>query len=121
VEFSIAKTEAILLTKKKDKRHPKMKIKLGNGKKIPYNKGTTRWLRFWIDLTLNVNEHFTKRMAKAHQREAEIKRLYGTYGMNPGNIRTIMTATIQTQYHLARTSGGEKKANKKEAKKCKKC
>jgi hypothetical protein len=34
VEFDAAKTEAILFTKKKAKRYPKMKIKLGNGKEI---------------------------------------------------------------------------------------
>jgi hypothetical protein len=96
VEFDAAKTEAILFTKKKDKRHPKIKIKLGNGKEIPYNKGATRCLGFWMDSALNFNEHFTKRMAKARQREAEIKRLHGKHGMNPCNIRTIMTATIQT-------------------------
>jgi hypothetical protein len=96
VEFDVAKTEAILSTKKKDKRHPKMKSKLGNGKEIPYNNGATRWLGFWMDSALNFNEHFTKRMAKARHREAESKRLHGNYGINPRNMRTIMTATIQT-------------------------
>jgi hypothetical protein len=60
-----------------------MRIKLGNGKEIPYNRGATRWLGFWMDSALNFNEHFTKRMAKAHQMNAEIKRLHGNYGMNP--------------------------------------
>jgi hypothetical protein len=96
VKFDAAKTEAILFTKKKDKRHPKMKIELGNGKEVPYHKGATRWLGFWMDLALNFNEHFTNRMAKVDQREVEIKRLYGNYGMNPCNIRTITMATIQT-------------------------
>jgi hypothetical protein len=66
-----------------------------------------------MDSALNVNEHFTKRMAKARQREAEIKRLHGKYGINPRNIRTIMAATIQTTALLAPKSGGEKKASKK--------
>jgi hypothetical protein len=33
-----------------------------------------------------------KRMARAHRRELEIKRLHGNYGMNPYDIRPIMTA-----------------------------
>jgi ribonuclease HI len=96
VQFDITKTEAILFVKKNQQRKRKKKIKIGNGNFISFNKGATRWLGFWMDSALNFNDHFTKRMAKARQREAEIKRLHGKYGMTPKNVRTIMTATVQT-------------------------
>jgi hypothetical protein len=73
VEFDAVKIEAILFTKKKDKRYPKMKINRGNRKEITYNTGTTWWLGFWIDSVLNFNGHFMKRIARAHRRELEIK------------------------------------------------
>lgn len=96
VEFDIDKTEAILFVKKNQKRKRRRRINIGNGSSIQFNKGPTRWLGFWMDSALNFNDHFTKRMAKARQREAEIKRLHGKYGMTPKNIRGIMTATVQT-------------------------
>jgi ribonuclease HI len=96
VEFDIAKTEAILFVKKNQQRKRKKKINIGNGNSIFFNKGATRWLGFWMDSALNLNDRFTKRMAKARQREAEIKRRHGKYGMTPKNVRTIMTATVQT-------------------------
>jgi hypothetical protein len=95
VEFDILKTEAILFVKKNQKCKRKKKINIWNGNSISFNKGTTRWLGFWMDSALNFNDHFTKRMAKARQREAKIKRLHSKYGMTPKNVRTIITATIR--------------------------
>jgi hypothetical protein len=73
VEFDIAKTEAILFVKKNQKRKCKKKINIENGNSISFNKGATQWSGFWMDLALNFDDHFTKRMVKARQREAEIK------------------------------------------------
>jgi hypothetical protein len=73
VELDIAKTEAILFAKKNQQRKRKKKINIGNGNSISFNKGATRWLGFWMDSALNFNDHFTKRMAKGRQTEAEIK------------------------------------------------
>jgi hypothetical protein len=95
VKFDIAKTEAILSVKKNQQRKRKKKINIGNGNSISFNKGATRWLGFGMASALKFNDYFTKRMAKARQREAEIKRLHGKYGMTPKNIRTIMTAAVQ--------------------------
>jgi hypothetical protein len=96
VEFDEAKSEAIFFKKKKDKRKLRMNINLGNSNEIAYNKGATRWLEMWMDSAFNFNEHFTKRMAKAAQKEKELQRLHGKYGMTPCNIRNIMTATVQS-------------------------
>lgn len=63
VEFDVEKTEAILFGKRK--KNTKMKINIGDNVKIPYNKGATRWLGFWLDSALNFKDHYTKRMAKA--------------------------------------------------------
>jgi thiamine biosynthesis protein ThiC len=43
VEFDVSKTEAILFAQKNHRRRLPMKINLGNGTKIVFNKGGTRW------------------------------------------------------------------------------
>jgi hypothetical protein len=72
-----------------------MKIDIGDNVKIPYNKGATRWLGFWLDSALNFKDHYTKRMAKAREMEKSIQRLHGQYGMTQGNVRKVTTAVIQ--------------------------
>jgi hypothetical protein len=49
VEFDVAKMEAILFSRKTRRRRSDMTIDVGDGTKVPYNKGATRWLGFSLD------------------------------------------------------------------------
>jgi hypothetical protein len=93
VEFDVAKMEAILFSRKRWK--PDRTIDVGDGIKVPCNKGATQWLGFWLDSEVNFKEHYPKRMAKAREMEKNISRLHGKYGMTPANVRKVTTTVIQ--------------------------
>lgn len=94
IEFDIIKNEAILFSK--SKKCAAMTINLDGRVKVKYNKRATQWLGFWLDSALNFKEKHTKRMAKAHHMESQIKRLHSKFGMTPVNLRKIMIATVQS-------------------------
>jgi hypothetical protein len=58
VEFDMIKTEPVIFTKKK--KRADMAIDLGDGIRVQYNKGATRWLGLWLDSALNIKEHHNK-------------------------------------------------------------
>jgi len=69
-QFDIEKTEAILFTRKRNNKEPKMKAKIKvRNHEVQYNKEATRWLGVWLDSMLTLNDH-TKRPL---QRQEELK------------------------------------------------
>jgi hypothetical protein len=93
VEFDMIKTDSVLFTKKE--KRADMAIDLGDGIRVQYNKGATRWLGFWLDSALNFKEHHNKRMSKAYQTENQIKQLHNKFGMTTENVRKRMIVTVQ--------------------------
>jgi hypothetical protein len=65
-QFDIEKTEAILFTRRRSNKEPKMKAKIRVGShEVQYNKEATRWLGVWLDSMLTLNDHTKKTFAKA--------------------------------------------------------
>jgi hypothetical protein len=82
--FDIEKTEAMLFTQKRNNKEPKMKAKIRVGNhEVQYNKEATRWLRFWLDIMLTLNDHTKKIFAKARRAQNRVHSLMTTKGLNP--------------------------------------
>src|SRR5215213_5702895 len=77
-EFDIAKTEAVILTRRRGDKQPKLRQTLNiGGHPIRFNKEATRWLGIWLDSGLRFKEHHQKHMAKAHAADRRLQSLTG--------------------------------------------
>jgi len=83
-QFDIEKTKAMLFTRKRSNKEPKMnaKIRVG-GHEVRYNKEATRWLGVWLDSMLTLNDHTKKTFAKARRAQNRVQSLMGKRGLNP--------------------------------------
>jgi ribonuclease HI len=96
VEFDIAKTEAVLFTRRRNDRLPRLaqRIKVGRHE-VRYNKDATRWLGIWLDSQLTFAEHHNVMMRKARGAQRELRRLSTQRGLTAGNVRKVQVACIQ--------------------------
>jgi hypothetical protein len=79
VEFQPSKTEAVLFSRSKKAQSKARETTIHfRGEQVPFNKEATKWLGFWLDYSLNFNQHFKKKLARAtqvlHQTRALSKR-----------------------------------------------
>ena len=87
VEFDLAKTEAIIFSRRKDRPDREAaRIRIGT-EKIGFNMNATRWLGVWMDSKINLREHHNICMKKAQGVEAGIRRLAGPTGLQPQQVR----------------------------------
>lgn len=90
--YDTAKTELVLFSRARQRhlnQHLRETIVLVRGKKIEFNKETTRWLGIWLDSQLKFTAHINERLTKAKSAEIQIKYLSGTYRLAPGLVRPI--------------------------------
>jgi len=60
-QFNIKKTEAMLFTRRRKNKEPKMNARVRVGShEVLYNKEATRWLGVWLDDMLTLNDHMCK-------------------------------------------------------------
>jgi len=75
-QFDIDKTEAMLFTRRRKNKEPKMnaRVRVGNHE-VPYNKKATRWLGVWLDDMLTLKDHTKKTLAKARKAQSRVRSL----------------------------------------------
>jgi len=95
-QFDIEKTEAILFTRKRSNKEPKMKarVRVGNHE-VRYNKEATRWLGVWLDDMLTLNDRTKKTLAKARKAQNRVRSLMVKKGLNPGSCQRIQVVAVQ--------------------------
>ena len=54
----------------------------------------TRWLGIWLDSELRLVENRNRRIAKARQAEAKLRRIVSKYGVPPASTRNLRTAIV---------------------------
>jgi len=95
-QFDIEKTEAILITRKRNNKEPKMKAKLRVGNhEVQYNKEATRWLGVWLDSMLTLNDHTKKIFAKARRAQNRVRSLMVTKGLSLEGCQRIQVTAVQ--------------------------
>jgi hypothetical protein len=95
-QFDIKKTEAILFTRKRSNKEPKMKVKIRVGShEVQYNKEATRWLGVWLDSMLMLNDHTKKIFAKPTKAQNRVRSLMNVRGLNPEGCQRIQIAAVQ--------------------------
>ena len=98
VTYDIAKTEAILFSRARDKKAKEeiaaTKLVFGE-QEVKFNDIATRWLGVWLDSGLTFVTHIRERVKKAQAAEARIRGLTRTYGLSPGLVRKIQIAAVQ--------------------------
>ena len=78
--------------------------------RVRYAQGATRWLGIWLDAALTLRENRRRRIGKARQAKARIKRLVSQYGVPPGSARTLSMSLVQgtMMYAAELTWNGQK-------------
>jgi len=95
-QFDIEKTQAILFTRKRSNKEPKMKAKIRVGShEVQYNKEATRWLGVWLDSMLALNDHTKKTFAKARRAQNRVRSLMTKKGLSPEGCQRIQIAAVQ--------------------------
>jgi len=95
-QFDIEKTEAMLFTRQRKNKEPKMKarVRVGN-QEVPYNKEATRWLGVWLDDMLTLNDHTKKTLAKARRALNRVRSLMTKKGLSSEGCKRIQVAAVQ--------------------------
>jgi len=95
-QFDVEKTEAMLFTRRRSYKEPKMKarVRVGNHE-VPYNKEATKWLGVWLDDMLTLNDHTKRTLAKARKAQNRVRSLTVKTGLNPGSCQRIQVAAVQ--------------------------
>jgi len=95
-QFDVEKTEAILFTRKRSNKEPKMKAKIRVGShEVSYNKEATKWLGVWLDSMLTLNDHTKKTFAKARRAQSRVRSLMTKKGLSPEGCQRIQIAAVQ--------------------------
>jgi len=95
-QFNIEKTEAMLFTRRRKNKEPKMNARVRVGSyKVSYNKEATRWLGVWLDDMLTLNDHTKKTLAKARRAQARVKSLMAKKGLSLEGCKRIQVAAVQ--------------------------
>ena len=97
MEFKTLKTKAVLFTRsrKTQQRAQETTIQIGE-KQTTFNKDTTKWLGFWLDYSLNFNQHFKKKLAKTTQVLHQTQALSKRKGLVLGLVRKLQLAVVKT-------------------------
>ena len=95
VEFEVAKTEAILFSKKKKhaRERVRQRVRVGD-RSFHFNKEATRWLGVWLDSSLTLRENQRRCIGRARRAEARLRRLVGGNGIPPASARALQMAII---------------------------
>lgn len=99
VEFEPSKTEAVLFSRsrkaQRKARETTTTIWFGE-EQISFQKEATKWLGFWLDYSLNFQEHFKKKLAKATQVLNQTRTLSKRKGLALGLVRKLQLAAVNT-------------------------
>jgi uncharacterized protein YjlB len=79
VQFDIAKTEAVLFSKKRNHQGYKvnMRIQVDENNSISFSSKLTRWRGVWMDRKLNFRHHHEVIMTKAKKAQQRVKGITG--------------------------------------------
>jgi hypothetical protein len=95
-QFDIEKTEAMLFSRKRGNKEPKIKPRLRVGShEVSYNKDATKWLGVWLDDMLTLKDHTKKTVAKARRAQNRVRSLMNNKGQSPGACQRIQVAAVQ--------------------------
>ena len=62
---------------------------------VRFAREATRWLGIWLDSSLSLAENRRRRINKAKQAEARLRRIVSTYGDPPASARKLQMSIIQ--------------------------
>jgi len=95
-QFDIEKTEAMLFTRRRQNKEPKMNARVAVGNhEVSYNKEATRWLGVWLDDMLTLNDHTKKTLAKARRAQNRVRSLMTKKGLSSEGCKRIQVAAVQ--------------------------
>jgi hypothetical protein len=63
---------------------------------LKFNKGTTRWLGFYLDRFLNWRAHIDTCVQRALWKQQQVRRFMAAYGINRKRARTVSWSTAMT-------------------------
>ena len=92
VRFETSETEAILFSKRRKHHRYDRAIQL-EGQSVRFAPAATRWLGIWLDSKLSLTENRRRRIAKARQAEARLRRIVNIYGVPPPAARNLLTSS----------------------------
>ena len=72
---------------------PHRKIRVGE-QRVRFASEATRWSGIWLDSSLTLAENRRRRLGKARQAEARLRRIVSTYGVPPAAASTLQSAII---------------------------
>ena len=109
VRFETTKTEAILSSRRRKHRGCQRSIRVG-AQRVQFAPGATQWLGIWLHSTLTLQKHRWRRIGKARQAEARIRRIVNQYGVPLGLAGTLSMSLVQgTLLYVAKlTWNGQK-------------
>jgi hypothetical protein len=98
VQFSIAKTEAVLFSTIRNHQgnNVKRKIQVDKNNLISFNSKPTRWLGVWMDKKLNFQHHHQIVMTKVKKGQGRVKGITGRLGLKPENAKKVQLAAVQS-------------------------
>jgi len=95
-QFDIEKTEAMLFTRRRKNKEPKMNARVRVGShEVPYNKEATRWFGVWLDDMLTLNDHTKRTLAKARRAQIRLRSLMVKKGLSSEGCKRIQVAAVQ--------------------------
>ena len=94
VRFETSKTEAILFSRRKAHKRCQAPIRVGS-QTVRFAPEATRWLGLWLDSELRLVENRHRRITKARQAEARLRRIVSKYGVPPASTRNLQMAIVQ--------------------------
>jgi hypothetical protein len=85
-QFEVDKTQAMLFTRRRSNKDPKMKarVRVGNHE-VQYNTEATRWLGVWLDDMLTLNDHTKRILGQARKTHNRVRSLMVKKGLKPGS------------------------------------
>jgi len=94
--FDIEKMEAMLFTRRRKNKEPKMnaQIRVGNHE-VSYNNEATSWLGVWLDDMLTLNDHTKKTLAKARKAQNRVRSLLTKKGLSSEGCKRIQVPAVQ--------------------------
>jgi len=95
-QCEIEKTEAMLFTRRRKNKEPKMnaRVKVGSHE-VSYNEEATRWLGVCLDDMLTLNDHTKKTLAKARKAQNKVRSVMTKKGLSSEGSKRIQVAAVQ--------------------------
>ena len=114
VRFETSKTEAILFSRRKAHHRCSAPIRVGD-QTVRFAPEAARWLGIWLDSELRLVENRHRRIARARQAEAQLRRVVSKYGVPPASTRNLQSAIVQgTMLYAAELTWNGKRGVEKE-------